>query len=264
MDKIREITKAPENTVIVLGYPKSSNTWLSRLLGDILDSPVTGFKNAKPIATEGLDRKGEYVIRQLHIKPTHSGGTELIPDAWSFNIDAYDGTKLVHVIRDPRDVAVSAMYYWDLKSIKDAINAMAFGTHPLKGVGKWNDFVRSWQTVHPIPCTTIFYERLHNSVYNEIFFLLGKLGIPRPSDARIHSAIERQEFKTKKALVARDGDKRPDGKEVQVKNMRKGIVGDWKNHFTRDDGELAQRYFGDTMLKLGYVQHRMWWMEEID
>ena len=34
-----------KNKVIITGYPKSGNTWLTRLIAEALDSPVIGFYN---------------------------------------------------------------------------------------------------------------------------------------------------------------------------------------------------------------------------
>ena len=39
---------------------------------------------------------------------------------------------------------------------------------------------------------------------------------------------------------------------------RKGIVGDWKNYFTRRDGQLFQQIAGDQLCALGYVQDESW------
>ena len=36
------------------------------------------------------------------------------------------------------------------------------------------------------------------------------------------------------------------------KLRRKGIVGDWKNHFTEKDKKLFNKIAGDLMIKLGY------------
>ena len=55
----RGLTVFADDTFIV-SYPRSGNTWLSRILGDLLDSPVTGIFDARPLAEEGLDRQGEF------------------------------------------------------------------------------------------------------------------------------------------------------------------------------------------------------------
>lgn len=250
--------------IIVVGYVKSGNTWLSRLIGDILDSPVTGWKSAKPIAEEGLDRKGDYVVRQLHLKPIMSDCDEMLPSATELCIPKYNSdVRLVHIIRDPRDVAVSVKYYWDLPDIKTALDCMKHGEPPLKGIGAWDVFVDTWRKIANVlvPMPTIYYESLHDHTYMQMYWLLNTLNIPRPTEAFVHAAIIRQSFDVKKAFLTKSGDRLNYGKKVQVKNLRKGQVGDWENHFTEEDRKLADEYFGKMMLKLGYIKHKDWWAE---
>ena len=102
------------NEIIVTGYPKSGNTWLSRLLGDILNSPVTGRDDyeAVPISQEGLDRSGDYTIIQLHLVPDCSNhNNQFITNRFHICPDNHTDEKIVIPIRDPRDVAVSCMHY---------------------------------------------------------------------------------------------------------------------------------------------------------
>ena len=40
--------------------------------------------------------------------------------------------------------------------------------------------------------------------------------------------------------------------------MRKGIVGDWRNWFTREAGEVFDHYCGETLVRLGYEADRKW------
>ena len=43
------------------------------------------------------------------------------------------------------------------------------------------------------------------------------------------------------------------------RKVRKGIVGDWKNYFSREAGEVFDRHCGDVMVRLGYEADRDWW-----
>jgi len=53
------------------------------------------------------------------------------------------------------------------------------------------------------------------------------------------------------------GRKEGDASEPTAK-ARKGIVGDWKTHFTKPDGELFDSICGEQLLALGYESDRTW------
>ena len=43
--------------------------------------------------------------------------------------------------------------------------------------------------------------------------------------------------------------------------MRKGIVGDWRNHFDRETAKMFNDHFGQFMLEQGYVDDLEWWKD---
>ena len=87
-----------QETVFVVGYPKSGCTWLTRLVAELLGCPVSGFlgeKSEDDMALEGQGRVSTYrVVR------AHQQWTELEP-----HLNAH--TKVIYVVRDPRDATIS-------------------------------------------------------------------------------------------------------------------------------------------------------------
>lgn len=250
-----------DKQIYIIGYPKSGNTWLARLLGDYLDSPVVRWNNALPIAAEGDDRKGEYRIYQLHLHPIKSDSADFIEGPHILNLNAYNGEKVVYIVRDPRDVVVSAMHYWGIESLEKAIEAMGNGTHPLQAVGAWSDFVESWYSVvrnKTIPVHAISYESLYSDQSLAFFNLLSAMGLAGNKDVdKAYRVFSQQEIENKRKQIEVDGDSRPYGKETQLHNLRKGIAGDWKNHkFSQREWSLCKWYFYPTAHRIGY---RMDW-----
>lgn len=246
-----EMEYANRQQLIVVGYPRSGNSWLARLLGDVLDSPVTGWIGVRPLCEEGLGRTGGHIIRQLHLKPAKlSPGRRTIIDAYTLNQNNVGNFKLIHIVRDPRDITVSAKFFYDMGSITDTIHMIGSGTDHVEVVGSWQDFVGTWLE-SGVKHVRVSYEDLSISTKDELRTISERLGI-KMDDSRFADAIYRQSFEAKRAQIRIDGDDRPYGKKRQLEHMRKGIVGDWRNYYNTEHARLAERYFGDMMKKAGY------------
>lgn len=225
-----------QEEIFVVGYPKSGNTWLSRLLGDLLDSPVQARAPKHAIGDEGFDRKGKYVIRQEHI-----------------DHKTYKGEKpIILITRDPRDVAVSAWKYWGRPSLIDTLHCMGKGTWPITHGGGWSSFYQFWLDNRSYNIL-VRYESL---VYNtENMLLHACRGIDLNDiqlNSRMKEVVKRQSFEARKKIAKEHGDTMPYGKSVQNGLLRRGVVGDWKNFFDDKCNNLAIKYFGNVAKTLGY------------
>lgn len=254
----KNINYEPKKTIIVVGYPKSGNTWLARLLGDALDSPVRGIaKSAEPLATEGHKRGGGFLVSQQHLEPDETlTENRFIVGAKRVNPRAWNGEKIVHIIRDPRDICVSAQHYWKIKSLSEAIKCVGEGSWPL--TTSWARFIDLWGNTY-IPHDTIFYESLSDYPILSLIFMIGNMKLPVPSGDRLKDVVKRQSFDRRVAYIKQHGDKMSHGKDIQLRNMRKGVVGDWKNHFKEEHIKLAKKYFEEYLIKFSYIEGEEGW-----
>lgn len=246
--------------VFVVGYPRSGSTHLSWLLGDALNSPVERYRAALPIAAEGADRPGDYVVHQLHLYPEYGEYPEVVPNARTFAVDKWRGEKFVYITRDPRDVIVSARHYWGAPDIRATITGMLAGKFPfpLDPLRNYRAYMLAWMD-EGLPIARTRYETLHSDTSGELRRILDALHLPAPDD--LTPVIKRQEFNAKRSQIERDGDNRPHGKVAQLHAMRRGMVGDWRLEFRRADGRLLQERAGDVLRLLGYEDNPDWWKE---
>lgn len=237
--------------IIVTGYPRSGNTLLSWLLGDTLNCPVGGMYAAKPLATEGLNRPKHHHVYQLHLRPEWEGNHDkAVPNAWCLYMPLWseDEYKICYVVRDPRDVVVSVYHYWQRPDLETALHIVGQGDTPVKNHLPWSENVRRWMKVG-VPF--VRYEDMLDEPVQVIDGLLNYWDIEYEQE-RLVEAIERQSFDRKKAQIEKDHRERPYHKGIYRLHLRKGVAGDWRNHFTAAQEEQAREYFGEVAAQLGY------------
>lgn len=231
---------------IVTEYPKSGGTWLGQMLGYYFGVP---FPRNQPPKIESCIMHGHY----LH--------TPFLKNVFC-------------LVRDGRDVMVSAYYYMLFENDKNSphlvhktrkLNAFAnyddiernmprfieyLFTVENKGLFhfNWNEFIDSW---YGRPgAVFIKYEDLLSGAAAAL-----KEPIQRITHAsyvnmqRLHEAQEKFSFATMKKKESEGG-----GRSF----LRKGIAGDWKNVFTREAREVFDHYAGQNLVRLGYENDRSW------
>ena len=223
----------------VAEYPKCGGSWVARMIRSYI----------------GIDRKYGITapVRRHAVIQTH----DLYTSFYAHN---------VVVIRDPRDVWVS--FYFHERYLKRTAPVYDFDdslshaenmlrcmrqklTAPEKSMPGFSyaDFLQSWQNR---PRTTqVKYEALHADAQGELSRLARALGLGS-DPGRIASAIEDNRFEK---IAGREP-----GQEDFTKHKRKGIVGDWKNYFTRGMGELVHEH-QPFLYDLGYEKDASWLKE---
>lgn len=170
-------------------------------------------------------------------------------------------SKIVLLMRDGRDVLTSGTFDWLQREPKDSIRFRYFVSRELKEkpVRFFDDQVikqwaEHWREVAECASQvdhggTVYYEKMkedHASHLQELFQMIEVC-----SDLEI--AEQCAEATTFKKTTGRDaGDQRHNAK------ARKGISGDWKNFFTRADGELFREIAGEHLIKYGYENDHQW------
>lgn len=190
----------------------------------------------------------------------------------------YPEAKVIHIIRDGRDVAVSMIHHmWNYAKSEGGIYPLepeelerreAYRKNPLSPLAeglftedRLTSIAAQWSTevgkaIEDGPdllgdnYAEVRYEDLLERPTEELGRLLEFLG----ADADIETAkecIETTSFETKTK-----GRKR--GEEDSAAFVRKGVAGDWKNVFTEEDRRVFKEVAGDLLIKLGYERDLDW------
>lgn len=219
--------------VIVNAYPKSGVTWLLHLVCDVLEAQHQDTPQMEALSY-GHPVSGGWVVRKSHYP------------YMGHPISIVKGKTVVMTQRDPRDIIVSAMFYRKAPDVNKAIDVMIQSNYV--------DYLESWLKppddfkVKKIVYTR--YEHLHKFPISELRGIVEELTGNWLSGDRIQEAIDRQSFEN---MVRQLGGDRH--------FMRKGVVGDWQNHFTRDQAKRFNIHFGQFMLEQGYVDNLGWWKD---
>ncbi|MAE65577.1 MAG: hypothetical protein CMJ18_15015 [Phycisphaeraceae bacterium] len=238
----------------VCEYPKSGGTWLAKMLSDYLDAPFISHHSVMPV-----------------------GCRSVIHSHWKYDRRL---RRAVYLYRDGRDVMVS-FYFQRMLLLRQEPDAPfcrmlrrrydeAFGAgydpddvrsllprfielemlRPRTARLNWPDHIANWWPGRGRHVHFVSYEQLRDDAAAAMTACLEALG-EAPVDApRVADTIRRHEF------AAQTG--RAPGDEDRNDFRRKGIVGDWKNHFTPEAARAFDRHAGDMLVRLGYEQDRSW------
>jgi len=218
--------------LIVNAFPKSGTTWLLHLLCDLLEAQHKDTPQMEPLSY-GHPVSGEWTVRKNHYP------------YWEQVIPIVKGKIVVMSQRDPRDIVVSAMFYRKTTDLEAAIDVMI--------QSQYVEWVGSWVApLEALKCKLVktSYENLHARPVGQLRNIVFEVSGETLSNERIKEAIERQSFEN--MVIQLKGDRH---------FMRKGIVGDWRNHFTRGLARKFNDHFGQFMLEQGYVDSLEWWKD---
>lgn len=251
----------PQKVLFIAGLPKSGTTWLEKML-----TSYPGFEKLLiPDVTAYELRAGG--SHDYDMPPTmFKRFQEMLVCAKMYghgsphNIDVLRraGVHYVILYRDIRDVAVSHIFY--VQQTPWHPEYPIYGTLPIQeGLAVFADlllrayarWVRSW-LVHRDPDKSIVvrYEDLRANPFDWMTTIAQHFELDSTPET-IRHIIEANSFqKLSKG--------RRQGEEDTRSFFRKGVSGDWKNHFTPALKKLYKERAGDIFVELGYEQDQNW------
>ena len=166
--------------------------------------------------------------------------------------------KYIYTYRNPKDVAVSDYYY--SKGLK-FISYVGSFDHYLEQFmsagrthGLWYDHVLSWWRVRDKPNILVLsYESLILNFKDTIIKIADFLGLEYSEEIfnLVHKYTKFDSMKVNacvnKSIIPWNPDCAP--------FMRKGTIGDWKDHFTQEQNDKFEKWYSTPLADSGLLEH---------
>jgi len=231
----------------VIEYPKCGGTWLGKMLATCMDVPFPQFP-VLPVGFEAI----------IHSHTRYNPRLK----------------NVVYLVRDGRDVMVSYYFHrqrglgtryrnaclkWMKKVYGREIDMNDVDAYLPRFIEyemetpsitqlNWPDHINDWLNKPDVIC--IKYEDLLTNGSETLKYICDNISDKNIDISRTNTVIDLYSFKNMT--------KRKAGEEDRSSFLRKGISGDWKNHFNKEAVNIFNHYAGDTLIKLGYENNTDW------
>jgi hypothetical protein len=236
--------------VYLTGNPKSGTTWIGQMVADYLR--IAFPRGAiMPIGIPAVIH-GHY-----HIRP------------WM--------REVVYVMRDGRDVLTS-LYFFTVRPVPEGENPRlqpalarmfpglrnkervwenmpgfirAQARNPHASDMNWAEHVEHYFRAKRPGVTGVRYEDVQSDAFADVDRMIRELRGEEPDEDRVRWAVEKFTFE-------KQAGGRRAGQEARTNFFRKGQVGDWRNHFTREAARAFHECYGETLIRAGYETDASW------
>jgi hypothetical protein len=247
----RHLTVFP-NDIFLVTYPRSGSTWSRFLFGNLLLTGQTvNFANVDWLVPTIYDHP-DRVLRSLpRVLKSHECFDPRYP-------------RVIHIVRDPRDVAAS-FYYYNLKVrvLPDgypigefidrflAVNVVEWADR----LGSWEDHTRSWQCLRQGKNNycLIRYEDLVADPARELLKTASLLQTDL-TPSRIERAVQLSSANEMRSMEREQWKKWTTTKDSRgdIPFVREAKSGGWRKHISESSARKIELAWGSTMQELGY------------
>ena len=253
--------------VVVVGYPKSGNTWLKRVVCDLVDGTPAAFLGSADQLSATNGDKPRCFKSHLELHELNANGKVEPPDNY-----------IIYVIRDPRDVVMSGSNYFRFHRLKwlprlfkpfwkgqqvyrallyprlspesYRINQMFEAT--LYGSQKVSRYCRASWKAHYQPyadagCFFVRYEDMLTHPEREYRRILEYVGIEK-SEEEVRAIAEKHSFKKSKERFIKQG------QEWNANFLRSGKRGQWREKLSQEQQDKFSNLLSEDLKRFSYAE----------
>lgn len=232
-------------------YPRSGGTWLAGMLAAYLNLPLPQQPLVPIFRSAVLHNHWGYSRRLNRVFYLHRDGRDVCTSMYFFSLRAlaHENTAMRNYYRAKLPQAIAENWRPEESRQHMARFVEVWATNPMGCRIGWKEHVEQW-TLNRNQVVNVSYEELRGDCASTLTRIICR-HVPGDVDpSRIADVVEQFSF-------AKLTGRKP-GMTDASSFMRKGIVGDWQNHFDRDAAEAFDRYAGDLLIRLGYENNRDW------
>ncbi|XP_076398754.1 sulfotransferase 2B1 isoform X1 [Peromyscus maniculatus bairdii] len=242
-----------DEDIFIVTYPKSGTNWMIEILCLILKDGDPSWIRSEPIWQRAPWCETVISAFSLPDRPGPRLMSSHLPIQLFTKAAFSSKAKVIYLGRNPRDVVVSLYYYSKIAGqLKDPGTPDQFLQDFLKGevqFGSWFDHIKGWIRMQSQEnFLFITYEELQQDLRGSVQRLCEFLGRPLGEEA-LSSVVAHSAFGAMKANTMSNYTLLPASllDHRQGAFLRKGISGDWKNHFTVAQSEAFDRVYREQM-----------------
>lgn len=260
--KGRGLTVYPDDTFLV-SYPKSGNTWMRFLITNLIfTGEPTSFLNIERRMPE-IYVHADWILRRMS-RPRYFKSHECFDPRYK---------RVIYVVRDPRDVAVSFYHHCiKFRWIPDGYPISTFVERWMESsfqpeYGTWQEHVQSWLRMRRggDGFLLVRYRELQNRPAEELARIARFLGLQR-SGEQIARAVELSRADRMRVLEKNQQRRWVLTRRTRLDKpfIRKATVGDWLTALPKESVELIESAWGPMMEQLGFplgataLDHAAW------
>jgi hypothetical protein len=235
---------SPEDCLIV-SFPRSGNTWVRFLLANLLENsryPLTFKQMQKKIPS--IHHKKQWDKLRSMSKPRY------IKSHMPYSPD-YE--KVIYIVRDGRDVMVSAYNYYYSSNRISFLDFLQLDIWP----GRWHAHVLSWlENVHHLDLLLIRYEDLLKDPFEQLRNMAHFIGL-NTDDESIYRSIRYSCFAAMKKMEASLTDSHLELTHPS-RFFRAGKSGLWRQYFGSEHKAVFKPNADPVLIRLGYICDTNW------